>query len=600
MPIKRRCRTEMGRIPQDTIERIRDSADIVDVVSQYVDLKKRGRNFFGICPFHSEKTPSFSVAPEKNIYHCFGCGVGGSPINFLMEYEKINFVEAVRKLGERYGIPVEMEQDGSSREFFTQLYELQQLAAESYQRTLFAKAGQPALDYLTDRGLTKTVLKEFQVGFAPDSWDYLAKIAEKKEFSTEALDKSGLFGTSEKGRFDRFRSRIMFPIANSAGKIVAFGGRVFDSDDPAKYMNSPETPLYQKSDILYGLNVSRNHIRQAESAVLVEGYMDFLTLYQAGITNLVAVSGTAMTDRHAALIRRVARRVNLAYDGDEAGTKAALRSGYTLYRNGVEPRVIAVPADSDPDDWVRSAGAEVFKKAVREARELIDYQLTVQGADDLRGVQRSEYIGELLGEIATIDDGILRGELLRMIGQRLGIEYDDLLRVLQKKIRPSRRVFDPPVEQKEVLEYSSRLQKAQVEIVRTLADGHKGALKFAREHMDLNVFTEPLLKRLARDLLAGKLKAAAIVEGIEAKAEREAATKILFDDREPIDENPVRLLRECLISIRGDGLRQRIKAARLAIREQETAGADATELTREYISLKKEYDQLDQVYPRED
>ena len=269
----------MARISQETIDRIRNTADILDVISQYVNLKKRGRNFFGLCPFHDERTPSFSVAPDKEIYHCFGCGAGGSVFNFIMEHENLTFVEAVQQLGTHYGIEVVLTGDSGSKQLFTQLYELHEIAAAVYTKNLFSAKGKAALNYLLERGLTEDTLTEFKVGFAPDSWEFLTKKIKGKGYSRESVDKSGLFGKGKQGVVDRFRSRIMFPIMNRSGKVIAFGGRVFESEDPAKYMNSPETPLYRKSEVFYGYHKTAPAVRSAGSAILVEGYMDFLQLY---------------------------------------------------------------------------------------------------------------------------------------------------------------------------------------------------------------------------------------------------------------------------------------------------------------------------------
>jgi len=251
----------MARIPEETIERIRNTADIYDVVAQYVDLKKRGRNYFGLCPFHSEKTPSFSVAPDKQIYHCFGCGSGGNVFSFIVEHEKVSFVEAVQQLGEKYGIRVQYEAGSGSTEFFSSLYQAHHVAAELYHNTLYSDRGKAALQYLHDRGLNDDVLKMYQVGFAPDSWDTLSDKVKPLDMKIDVYEKSGLFVKTEHGWRDRFRSRIMFPIYHSSGKVIAFGGRIFNSDDPAKYLNSPETPLYRKSEVFYGLHKTRDSIR---------------------------------------------------------------------------------------------------------------------------------------------------------------------------------------------------------------------------------------------------------------------------------------------------------------------------------------------------
>ena len=374
----------MARIPQETIDRIRDSADIVDVVSRHVDLKKRGRNFFGLCPFHTEKTPSFSVAPDKGIYHCFGCGNGGNSVNFIMELEKISFVEAIQQLGQQLGIEVAFSGTDESKQFFDHLYDIHAAAANLYQRVLDSDRGQQAKQYLLDRGLTEETIKQFKIGFAPDNSKFLTERIKEKRYSREVLEKSGLFGFSNTDVFDRFRGRIMFPIFNASGKVIAFGGRVFGTEDPAKYMNSPETPLYHKSEVFYGLHLTRDAIRKSESAILVEGYTDLIQLYQSGIQNVVAVSGTAFTDQHVQQIRRFASNVYLAYDGDTAGINAAKRAGYALLKGGVNPKVIRIPDGLDPDDWVSQAGADIFRsKGIDQAVRLLPFHLRTSNFSEM-------------------------------------------------------------------------------------------------------------------------------------------------------------------------------------------------------------------------
>ena len=382
----------MARISQETIDRIRNTADILDVISQYVNLKKRGRNFFGLCPFHDERTPSFSVAPDKEIYHCFGCGAGGSVFNFIMEHENLTFVEAVQQLGTHYGIEVVLSGDSGSKQLFTQLYELHEIAAVVYTKNLFSEKGKAALNYLLERGLTEDTLKEFKVGFAPDSWEFLTKRIKGKGYSRESVDKSGLFGKGKQGVVDRFRSRIMFPIMNRSGKVIAFGGRVFESEDPAKYMNSPETPLYRKSEVFYGYHKTAPAVRSSGSAILVEGYMDFLQFVQAGIKNVLAVSGTAFTTRHAVHIGKITQKVYLAYDGDEAGQKAALRAGYALLQNRIAALIVQVPEGLDPDDWVQKKGVDIVRTGIENAVPLLNYHLETTAAIDLPAVERSNLV----------------------------------------------------------------------------------------------------------------------------------------------------------------------------------------------------------------
>ena len=324
----------MARIPQETVDRVRDTADIIDVVSQVVDLRRRGANFFGLCPFHDEKTPSFSVAPAKQIYHCFGCSNGGNVFSFLMEYQKLTFPEAVKTLADRYNIPIEYERGRDDSTTYSNLYEIHEQATKLYMDNLYSPRGEQALNYLKERGLSEDILKQFRIGFAIDSWDQLNNYVNVNELSKDEVMKSGLFTQTDKGTFDRFRSRIMYPIFHPSGKVIAFGGRVFESDDPAKYLNSPETPLYQKSNVFYGLQASRDAIRKLGYAILVEGYMDFLQLYQAGIHPVVCVSGTAFTQRHAWQLSKFTQKIILLYDGDDAGGTAAVRARRCQARRG--------------------------------------------------------------------------------------------------------------------------------------------------------------------------------------------------------------------------------------------------------------------------
>ena len=378
----------MVRIPEDIVERVRDISDIHDIVSQYVDLKQRGANYFGLCPFHGEKTPSFSISPAKQIYHCFGCGTGGNVFSFLMEYQKITFPEAIKTLAERYNIAIKLENDKGSSELFSSLYELHDIAVTLFQNNLFSANGENALKYLIARGLNEDIIKQFKIGYAFDSWDQLVEKCRGKGFTQSQITKSGLFSQSDKGTFDRFRSRIMFPIFHPSGKTIAFGGRVFESDDPAKYMNSPETPLYKKSDVFYGLQASREAIRKSESAILVEGYMDFLQLYQAGIHSTIAISGTAMTNRHAIALGRLTQKANLLYDGDNAGGNAAIRAGWILLKNGIEPLIIRPPDGMDPDDWVRKSGAKVINKNIDNPTSFLDFHLEFHHGIELDGAER--------------------------------------------------------------------------------------------------------------------------------------------------------------------------------------------------------------------
>ena len=583
----------MARIPEETIERIRNTADIYDVVAQYVDLKKKGRNYFGLCPFHSEKTPSFSVAPNKQIYHCFGCGAGGNVFSFIVEHEKVTFVEAVQQLGEKYGIQVQYESGSASTEFFSSLYQAHHVAAELYHNTLYFDRGKAALQYLHDRGLNDDVLKMYQIGFAPDSWDTLSNKVKPLDMKNDVYEKSGLFVKTKHGWRDRFRSRIMFPIYHPSGKVIAFGGRIFNSDDPAKYLNSPETPLYRKSEVFYGLHKTRDAIRKFGTAVLVEGYTDFLQLVQVGVANVVALSGTALADQHAAQIRKFASKVYLAYDGDDAGINATLRAGYVLLQAGVEPLVIAVPPNQDPDDWVRNEGIGPFQEAMGAGIRLLLFHLEKREAQNLSGADRSQLVQDILGEIAQISDGIIRDDLLKSLAQELRVDEVEIIQLFKQQSR--RKGGSTPSSKQTAMNkpmFTSAVQKAQLEIIRTLAFHFDEVFPVVKSALDFELFDEPILKKLGGLLIKEKtgVELSAVIDEFDDRQERELVSEILFDEVSPDD--PVLIIQECLATIKGKLIKDQIKAARLKMRELESLGHDTEAIILEVAELQKQLQEL--------
>ena len=583
----------MARIPEETIERIRNTADIYDVVAQYVDLIKKGRNYFGLCPFHSEKTPSFSVAPDKQIYHCFGCGAGGNVFSFIVEHEKVTFVEAVQQLGEKYGIQVQYESGSASTEFFSSLYQAHHVAAELYHNTLYFDRGKAALQYLHDRGLNDDVLKMYQIGFAPDSWDTLSNKVKPLDMKNDVYEKSGLFVKTKHGWRDRFRSRIMFPIYHPSGKVIAFGGRIFNSDDPAKYLNSPETPLYRKSEVFYGLHKTRDAIRKFGTAVLVEGYTDFLQLVQVGVANVVALSGTALADQHAAQIRKFASKVYLAYDGDDAGINATLRAGYVLLQAGVEPLVIAVPPNQDPDDWVRNEGIGPFQEAMGAGIRLLLFHLEKREAQNLSGADRSQLVQDILGEIAQISDGIIRDDLLKSLAQELRVDEVEIIQLFKQQSR--RKGGSTPSSKQTAMNkpmFTSAFQKAQLEIIRTLAFHFDEVFPVVKSALDFELFDEPILKKIGGLLIKEKtgVELSAVIDEFDDRQERELVSEILFDEVSPDD--PVLIIQECLATIKGKLIKDQIKAARLKMRELESLGHDTEAIILEVAELQKQLQEL--------
>lgn len=362
-------------IPDELINQIRETNDIVEVISEYLPLKKRGKNYTALCPFHPEKKPSFSVSQEKQIFYCFGCGKGGNVYTFLMEHEKLSFFEALKLLAKRANISLPKEpSDKLKTEALDQIFYANQIANEYFRLSL--NCSKKAKDYLHSRGFLPDTIELFSLGYAPSDWEGLIKFSKEKGVKTEALLSSGLVVEREKreGCYDRFRNRITFPILNLSQKIVGFGSRVIEEKDEPKYLNSPESPVYQKGKILYGLNLSKEIIREKKAAVLVEGYIDLISLYQAGIKNVVAALGTSFTQEQARLLSRYAEKVYLLFDSDQAGESAVFRSVDLLFDSEVEVLIVVFPSGEDPDSFVRKFGIKGLAQKLREAKSFIDFK----------------------------------------------------------------------------------------------------------------------------------------------------------------------------------------------------------------------------------
>ena len=425
-------------------DRVKQQADIVRVVGEYVRLKKSGQNFTGLCPFHNEKTPSFAVHPVKQIYHCFGCGAGGDVFKFVMEMDKIPFPEAIRAVAEKCGIAIprakertpEERQQNQQR---TALVELHGGAAAFFVQQLNATPeGRAAKAYLLDRGLDSDSMARFGIGFAPSGGEALLR-AMKPKYPEKVLETSGLFSRDQNGRlFDRFRRRVMFPIANDSGKIVAFGGRALGDDLP-KYLNSPETPIYTKSNILYHLDRAKEALRQRDFAVLVEGYMDAIAVARSGISNVVASCGTSLTEPQVKLLNRFTRRIIVNYDPDTAGQAATERSLAILLEQGAEVRVLALPGGKDPDSFIRSEGAAAYTKLLKDAPPYVDYLISrARKMDMSTGEGKLRAVNFLMPYVQRIPDRILRSEWATRIAQQLRIE-EPVLRESMRKAATERR-----------------------------------------------------------------------------------------------------------------------------------------------------------------
>ena len=419
---------------EDTVQLIKDAADIAEIIGEHVSLKRAGTNLKGLCPFHSEKTPSFTVNPERNTYHCFGCGEGGDVFSFMMNFHRLSFAEALKELARKYQIalpekplnPQEQEK-AKKREA---LQAANEKAADLFHQLLLTDPGaQKARDYLAKRGIPEEISKEFRLGFAPDSWNFLVNALPKQKIDTEAAKEAGLIVARDNGGFyDRFRNRVMFPITGLTGRVVAFGGRILDDGQP-KYMNSPESPVFDKSRTLFGLYQNREHIRQAKNCLVVEGNFDLLSLVVHGVRNVVAPLGTALTQAHIRSLKGYADEVILLFDGDQAGLKAAMRSVPLFLSEQVEARIAVLPEAHDPDSFVREFGRDGLDKHLKTAMPLPEFvfdKLVGQYGSSVAG--KTRIVAELQELIKAIGDQHLQRTLfVSHFAKKLGLTPQQLL-----------------------------------------------------------------------------------------------------------------------------------------------------------------------------
>src|SRR6266542_1313235 len=449
----------MGTIPSETIEQIAAANDIVEVIGSYFPLKRAGANFKALCPFHQEKTPSFIVSPSRQTFHCFGCGAGGSVFRFVMDYEHTDFPSAVRKLAARAGITV-VEKRGAADEdrryeARRTLLKLHADAAEWFHENLLKRdIGEPARKYLKRRGITADIAKHWQLGYAPDEWDAFGSWARAQGYQTRDLITSGLAKTRDDAErapvegsraYDRFRGRIIFPICNDVGEVIAFSGRLLKAEDgAAKYLNSPETPLFRKGKILFGLDKTKRSLIEATYAVVCEGQLDLISLFEAGITNVVAPQGTAFTENQARVLKRFVNEVVLCFDADAAGQKAAERSLDALLQNDLIVRVAEMPGGEDPDSLVRHEGKEAFESRVAGARDFFDYWIERETAGvDLGSLGAKMQLARSLAEtVSRIRDPLMRGEVVSKVSARLGVAAQDFQSLLPKQRTESVRSGD--------------------------------------------------------------------------------------------------------------------------------------------------------------
>ena len=535
----------MARYSDEIINEVRQANDIVDIISQYVHLKRSGRNFFGLCPFHNEKSPSFSVSPDKQIFHCFGCGVGGNAFTFISKIEGINFVEAVQTLAERANIQLpnlKDNVDSQKEELKSKVYKVNEFTANFYHENLYKPQAKIAQEYVKKRKLSNETLKAFKIGFS-GKFDELYQELKKQGFGEREILESGLVNKNERGQFiDRYRNRLMFPICDARAKVIAFGGRVLDDSKP-KYINSPENIVYSKGRNLFGLNVAKKG--DLKRILIVEGYMDVISLHQRGITNVVAPLGTALTEQQGWLLRKNAEQIILSFDSDEAGLKAKLRALEILQNMGCDLRILQLEGAKDPDEYIVKYGNIRFKSVVDKALSVIEFKvkllkdsLNLENTND-----KIKFLNEIAKLIANVDNTIEREVYIEKIAQEYDISKEAIYAEVNKlsyKNNQSDKILEKskPViihQRKEENIVSEAIRKRENTIISILLSGDLNIFEIIRQNIKVEDFQDETNKKIAMILYEEFEKGNSNINGIIDELEQEEQnqiTMIMADDYE--------------------------------------------------------------------
>ena len=538
----------MARYSDEVINDVRQSNDIVNVISQYVHLKRSGRNFFGLCPFHNEKSPSFSVSPDKQIFHCFGCGVGGNVFSFITQIEGINFVEAVQMLAERANIQLPTLQDnGDSQreELKAKVYKVNEFTADFYHQNLYKPQAKIAQEYVKKRQLSNETLKSFKIGFS-GKFDELYQELKKQGFGEREILESGLVNKNERGQYiDRYRNRLMFPICDARGKVIAFGGRVLDDSKP-KYINSPENVVYSKGRNLFGLNVAKKG--DLKRILIVEGYMDVISLHQRGITNVVAPLGTALTEQQGWLLRKNSEQIILSFDSDEAGLKAKLRALDILQNMGCDLRILQMEGAKDPDEYIIKYGNARFNNLVDKALSIIEFKVKILKKDlNLENTNdKIKFLNEIAKLISNVNNTIEREVYIEKIAKEYDISkeaiYAEVNKLTYKNVKTEKVLEKPkPVVthiKREEKVISEAVKRRENTVIALLLMGDLNIFEILRQNIKVEDFQDEVNKKIAQKLYEefekGNSNINAIIDNLE-QDEQNQITMIMSEDYEITD-----------------------------------------------------------------
>ncbi|MCF8054296.1 MAG: DNA primase [Deltaproteobacteria bacterium] len=572
------------------VEEIKQRSDIVDVVSRHLTIKKSGRNYLGLCPFHSEKTPSFTVSPEKQIFHCFGCGKGGDAITFLMEMEHLSYIETIQRLAAQHGItlPTRKTDSKETTSGKEKLLQLNRLAADFFSRQLNDSAGKPARGYLEQRSLPQKAWSTFGLGFAPEGWHHLTSLLEKNRVNLEDANKAGLLSRRDNGGYyDKFRNRLIFPIHSVNGEIIAFGGRIIASGEP-KYLNSPETPIYTKGDNLYGIFQAREHIIKYGAVIIVEGYMDLLALWAGGICNVVASLGTALTPNQVRLLKRYCANAYAIFDGDEAGQKAMVRSWEIFTREGMAAKAVVLPSGKDPDDFIKTNGAQALKEKLTQADSLDEfffYQTIGKAKNTAEMIAAIRNIAHL---VAEIKDDFVRALFIRMAVEKSGLNEEVIIAELNSHKTPTTSKIttrNPP---------RVTLDEWELDVIRIMAD-FPITVEIVEQEKILPLFTTEYLKNIGEMVIStyavtGGVDVVATLRGLHEETLKEEVMKRITEGAPCHKETSKKTMKEIIRSIKKRHCRRRYQQLVADLKQAEKKGQQdfAEQIARQLKEVKEE------------
>ena len=593
------------KIPEEKIAQVRDATDIVALISNYLTLKKSGKSFLGLCPFHTDSSPSFHVNPTTQLYYCFGCQKGGNTFNFLMEIEKMSFIEAVEFLAEKAGIALPKSQvDDRLEKEKEALYYVSRWAANFFFKNLLSPAGKSALNYIQGRGISLEMVKTFGLGYSLPEWDGLLKQAQKDSVSPDVLYRAGLLiKKTGGGYYDRFRGRFMIPIVDLYKKVLGFGGRKMVEDDSPKYINSPETPIYQKGQILFGLYQSRDAIKKLDQAIFVEGYTDLISLFQAGIQNVVATSGTALTAAQAKLIRRFTENIILLYDADMAGSNAAMRGADIFLDEGLEVKIVTLPAGHDPDSFIRERGVDYFKQTLLRAKSVIQYKIqTLSSKVDMATTQgKTQVVNAILESIARIKDSIKQNLTLKEVAEHFRLDERALIEQLHH-IRKNGQFRSFPTD-KSVTNNETNAQKrkskydlAEEDLVRLVLED-TAWIAFLMKHLQLEEIFDPGVRNIFATLFnmaqsSPKLSRQMIVNAI-TDPQLSARLVKLMATRYSEKVERKKLIEDCLVLLKRRRMENTLANLENEIKIAQEKELDSSEYTKKYLECKAQIKQIE-------